>query len=155
MRGFSPGKVFCLVLCPLRPDPCQKYCLLSSLSLSLSLFVCLVGSSATLALFLFLSGAGVWGSPCVSASWPRSSSWIRTPCSASTPRSPPRACVFFSSSSFVGLVVVRLGLSVGCWVGGLSRFWWVAACSGNAFVRETGQPDYHLAPQLSPRLFFG
>ena len=51
---------------------------------------------------------------------------------------------------FFFFLVVRLGLSVGCWVGGLSRFWWVAACTANALVREKGQPDYHLAPQLSP-----
>ena len=140
VRCFSPGKVYCLVLCPLRPDPCQKYCLLSSLSLSLSisLFVCLVGSSATLALFLSLSGAGetqtpfvVWVSPCVSSSWPRTPSfdpYILGP--TTTPRSFHHAPVFFfvfpSSLVFpVGMFLDWCG-----WVGFLGGWvsWWLVVC---------------------------
>ena len=35
------------------------------------------------------------------------------------------------------------------------RSWWVAACTVNALARDTGQPDYHLAPPSSLRLFSG
>ena len=161
MRCFSSGKVYCLVLCPLRPDPChcQKSCLLSSLSLSLSLFGLFGrfgGDVCSLALF---SGAGetqgafgVWGSPCVSASWPRSSSWIRTPCSASTPRLRPRTSVFFfsASSSFAGLVVVGLGFSglgLGwvCWVGGL-HFCLACKMYNAQFSHQWGWRNDHSSP---------
>ena len=45
---------------------------------------------------------GVWDSPCVSPTWPRTMSSIRTPCSPSSPRFRTRSCVFFS---FVAVVV--------------------------------------------------
>ena len=87
---------------------------------------CSVVASAPFSLFFFLSQvlgkpkppSGVWDSPCVSSSRPRSPSWTRTPCSTTTPRLRSRHCLFFlSSSSFAGLVVVGLGLSGLCLVG--------------------------------------
>ena len=81
--------------------------------LSLSLF-CLGCSSSTLSL-LSLSGAGetqtplgVWGSLCVSSSWPRTAFSTRTSCSTATPRPCPRTSFFFFR--FAGMVVVDLGL---------------------------------------------
>ena len=136
---FSPGKVYCLVLCPLRPDPCQNFvCCRLSLSLSLSLWFVWSVRRRRLLSCSFLRRWGnsspFWGLgfPCVSASWPRSSSWIRTPCSASTPRLRPRTCVFFfprrrRSLVWWWLVLVCL---VSVWVGcvGLGGLHFCLAC---------------------------
>ena len=57
----------------------------------------------------------VWVSPCVSSSWPRSPSSIRTPCTAPTSRFPPRLVFFFSRRRSRGCfsgVVLAVCLSV-------------------------------------------
>ena len=67
-----------------------------------SLFLlCPVWSSAPFSLFLFFSGAGEtqtlfgdWDSLCVSPTWPRTMSLIRTPCSTSSPRFRTCSCFF-------------------------------------------------------------
>ena len=130
--SWSLGLECCLVWCPLGPDPCMPRCWLSSLSLSIYIYISLSLSFVfgivvgVVLFFLSFSGAGetqtpfgVWDSPCVSSSWPRSPTLTRTPSSAPTPRSGSCACFFFlSSSSFAGMVVVGLGLSGLCLVGG-------------------------------------
>ena len=102
-----------MVWCPLRPDPLFALVFVVP---SFSFSGCL-GCSPTsfFSLFLFLSGAGepqtpfgVWGSPCVSSSWTRTPTSIRTSCSAPLARSCPAPAFFFffSSSSFAGMVAV-------------------------------------------------
>ena len=108
VRCSSLGKVYCLVLCPLRPDPCMPRCWLSPLS-----FFCVrYARRRRFSLFLSFSGAGetqtpfgVWDSPCVSPTWPRTTSSIRTPCSPSSPRFRTRSCVCVFFFSFVAVVV--------------------------------------------------
>ena len=93
-------------------------------------------------LFFSLSGAGetqtpcgVWDSPCVSSTWPRTTSSTRTPCSTSSPRFRSRSCFvfFFSPSSFAGMVVVGYGLLGLSLCGGL--FFWVWFSSGLSCMR--------------------
>ena len=64
-------------LTPVCPDVCCPL----SLSFVFGIFV---GAVFSLSLFLRCWGnpnpfSGVWDSPCVSSSWPRSPSWTRTP----------------------------------------------------------------------------
>ena len=111
---LSLGLVYCMGFEPFKPRPVFGFCMCPSSSLLYGWFRRRrVSSSLSLRRWGNPNPLrGVWGSPCVSASWPRSSSWIRTPCSASTPRLRPRTCVFF----FFRVVVVR-------WLcGGRSRF---------------------------------
>ena len=120
---WSLGLECCLVWCPLRPDPCQPRCLLSPLALSL---VCVGYFRRRRSLSFSFSQVlgkpkfwGVWDSPCVSPTWPRTTSSTRTPCSTSSPRFRLRTW-FFSPSSFADLVVVGLGLLGLCLFGGCS-----------------------------------
>ena len=120
---WSLGLECCLVWCPLGPDPCMPRCLLSlSLFLSLSLSLSLVFGIFVGAVFFFLSfsGAGetqtpfgVWDSPCVSSSWPRTTCSTRTSSPSPSPRSPPRLVFFF----------VLLDARVGCFLGFVLFAW--------------------------------
>ena len=128
--------------------------------LSLSLFVCLVGSSATFFLFLFLSGAGetqtpfgVWVSPCDSSSWTRSTSSTRTPSSAPTPRLCP-APVFFIFFLFRRRSSFRLGCS---WIGVVGLVFLVVGCLLVCFCMQwkmlvgrfkRGRETRHLPPHF-------
>ena len=106
--SWSLGLEFCLVWCPLGPDPCQPRCLFV---LSLSLVVWFVRRRRFLSFSLSLSRSGAgetqtplgFGFPLVfSSSCTRTSSSTRTSCSTSTPRSPARLVFFFFSSLALG-----------------------------------------------------
>ena len=144
-----------------RLDPFSASCLLSSLSLSFSviLFVwCVRRRRLSLSLSLRRWGNpspfGVWVSPCDSSSCARTSTSTRTFLSTPTLRHLPSPC-FFLPPSVVFLVVVGLCLSGGCRGCGLVLVGWFAACICNALKKVTGQPDYHLVPQLLLWLCFG
>ena len=135
--SWSWGLKCCLVWCPLRPAPlfALVFVVLSFFSFVMGMFV----GDAFLSVFLSLRRWGnpspVWGLgfPCDSSSWTRSTTTTRTSCSAplaSQAPAPAFLLIFFlSSSSFAGLVVVGLGLSVFClagwfFVGCFRLLWW-------------------------------
>ena len=107
-----------------------------SLSLSLSLFLFLFSLSLSLSLRCWGNPNPVWGFgfPLVfSACWPRTTSSIRTSCSAYSSRHRSRSCFFF----FLCVAVVRW--SVGWYGDGRSRscsgflffgLWWVVVVLG-------------------------
>ena len=108
--------VCCLFWCPLRPDPCMPRCWLSLLS-----FFCVRYVRRRRFFSFSLSHRcwgnpnpfGVWDSPCVSPTWPRTTSSTRTPCSTSSPRFRSRSCFFF--------VAAVVGRWYGCG-------WWRCVC---------------------------
>ena len=105
------------LLCPSSPDPYLVF-----VCVPLLCFVWLFSSTPC---FLFSSLSlrrwgnpnpllGVWGSPCVSSSWTRSPTLIRTSPPSPTPRSPPAPFFFF-------VVVARFP----AWVfSGFLPLWW-------------------------------
>ena len=128
---WSSGLKCCLVWCPLRSAPCLLDVCVPSLFL-------LFGTFADDVFFLSfsLSGAGetqtpcgVWVSPCVSSSWTRTPTSIRTLSSSPSPRSCPAPVFFFFSlsSSLAGMVVFGLGLS-GLGVSVLRLVGWFLCC---------------------------
>ena len=89
------GRKKCLVWCPSKPDPCLQWCLLSSLSLSLSLVVWCVRRWC-FSLFSFSQALGkpkplLWGLglPLCFFFWPRATSSTRSSSSPPTSRSCP------------------------------------------------------------------
>ena len=100
----------------MRPSFSSVWLISSATFLSLSLSLSLSGAGETQTPF------GVWGSPCDSSTWTRTTSSTRTSSSPHTSRSPPAPVFFFffASSSFVfGLVFSRF-LSCRCWWS-----WWL------------------------------
>ena len=96
---ISQGSVF--IFCSFEPFTTRP---VSVFYLLVLFFSCLVLSSTpclSLSLCLSLSGAGetqtflVWVSPCVSSTWTRSSTSIRTSSPTPTPRFRSRSCFFF------------------------------------------------------------
>ena len=85
---FKTGPLFALMFAPTLSFSCCLVCspttFFSPSSLSLS-----QGAGET------QTPCGVWGSPSVSSSWPRTTSSTRTPCSSPSPRFPPRLVFFF------------------------------------------------------------
>ena len=125
---WSLGLECCLVWCPLGPDPCMPRCWLSLFSLSLSLS-CVRIAVGVVFFFLSFSGAGetqtpfgVWDSPCVSSSWPRTTCSTRTSSPSPSPRSP--RLVFFFLFSTLAWVVLWVLFSLP----GLAVWWSFAAC---------------------------